>query len=118
MNIYVHNLGWCGVLSHFKENVNINAIVNGCNNEKNVANKFAAHSKDVFNNSHDDSLSKATYESVGASAISSNNNEQQIAYVDDVSVELIARCVNDHMLNKPCGPRQLRIFVTHNLLFS
>ena len=50
--------------THFKKNLNKNATIGGCNNDVDIADKFAAHFKDVFKNSGDDSLAKAAYESV------------------------------------------------------
>jgi len=48
-------------------------------------------------------LTKATYENVCASAINNCNSEQQCAYVNNISVELIERCINELKLGKASG---------------
>ena len=38
-----------------------NVIIYGCNNDVDVANKFAVHFRNVFKNSEDDNLARAIY---------------------------------------------------------
>jgi len=55
----------------------------------------------------DDSLGKAAYENVRASATSSSDSEHHSAYVNNVTVKLIERCVNELKLGKASGTDDL-----------
>ena len=87
-----------------KNNLSKGVIINGHVKDEEIANEFASYFRSVFYNSDDDVNSKMSYCNDRDSVA---NKGYYSECIDDISVEVVDRCIRDLKLGKACGPDDL-----------
>ena len=90
----------------FRKNINNTVNINGCTNNEDIANQFADHFSKVFYNSNDDPMAKKDYCST-LGEYKHTNEEKINNCIDNISVELVDKCLHSLKKGKACGPDDL-----------
>jgi len=95
---------WKAWNARFKNNLSKGVIINGHVKDEEIANDFASHFRSVFYNSDDDVNSNMSYYNYRDSVANKGSTSE---CNDDISVEVVDRCIRDLKLGKACGPDDL-----------